>query len=274
MDQVILDGFLPACEPSASPQKVPKAGIKEIGLAYEADPAVTRHLARFLRPAGGGRHRAPDAHRGALQRGGDEGPGGAPPNSGDYLRLAERRDPRSPPGAGARRFRSGRGPRRRLLRVGPQGGGHPDPWRPGALLYYIGVAASMPAVPGMPAPVKALCVAPFGMEEGSDEVLAQQEFALVVGEPVSFDFLASATRREDAPGTVVEDWAGEIEHLTTIENHPGRRGRQRRAGGPSKSGYPRSAPWNSGASPGKTVGAVEARIQRPGTKQCRLTPMP
>jgi molecular chaperone DnaK (HSP70) len=217
VDQVILDGFLPACEPSASPQKVAKAGIKEIGLAYEADPAVTRHLARFLRR--------------------QEGAGGA--------------EPRMPT---AVLFNGGvmkaRAVRRRILEIlsdwrttevseGLQELGHADfdlAVARGAAYYglarrgegirirgglgrsyYIGVAASMPAVPGMPAPVKALCVAPFGMEEGSEEVLAQQEFALVVGEPVSFDFLASATRREDAPGTVVEDWAGEIEHLTTIE---------------------------------------------------------
>ena len=41
-----------------------------------------------------------------------------------------------------------------------------------AKTYYIGVEASMPAVPGVPAPVKALCVAPFGMEEGSGATLS------------------------------------------------------------------------------------------------------
>ena len=216
VDQVILDGFLPACEPSASPQKVAKAGIKEIGLAYEADPAVTRHLARFLRRQGAGeaetrlptavlfnggvmkaqavRRRILEIISGwrsgetpeALQELGHADFDLAVARGAAYYGLARR-------GEGIR-IRGGLG-----------------------RSYYIGVAASMPAVPGMPAPVKALCVAPFGMEEGSDDVLAQQEFALVVGEPVSFDFLASATRRDDAPGTVVEDWAGEIEHLTTIE---------------------------------------------------------
>jgi hypothetical protein len=29
--------------------------------------------------------------------------------------------------------------------------------------YYIGIESAMPAVPGMPAPLKALCVVPFGM---------------------------------------------------------------------------------------------------------------
>ena len=37
-----------------------------------------------------------------------------------------------------------------------------------ARAYYVGVETAMPAVPGMAPPVKALCVAPFGMEEGSE----------------------------------------------------------------------------------------------------------
>jgi len=88
-----------------------------------------------------------------------------------------------------------------------------------AKTYYIGVEASMPAVPGVPAPVKALCVAPFGMEEGSEATLSGKEFGLVVGEPVKFDFLGSDTRRHDAIGTIAEDWEGEIVPITTLETH-------------------------------------------------------
>src|SRR5208282_4337442 len=33
--------------------------------------------------------------------------------------------------------------------------------------YYIGIETAMPAVPGFPAPMKALTVVPFGLEEGS-----------------------------------------------------------------------------------------------------------
>ena len=82
--------------------------------------------------------------------------------------------------------------------------------------YYVGIAASMPAVPGMPTPIKALCVAPFGMEEGTDATLENQEFALVVGEPVTFDFLSSM-RHDHKLGTVVEDWEGEIQAIAVIE---------------------------------------------------------
>src|SRR5438045_8429292 len=51
-----------------------------------------------------------------------------------------------------------------------------------ARAYYIGVEAAVPAVPGFEPPVKALCVAPFGIEEGSRADIPTQEFALVVGE--------------------------------------------------------------------------------------------
>ena len=34
--------------------------------------------------------------------------------------------------------------------------------------YYVGIESAMPSVPGFPAPLKALTVVPFGMEEGTD----------------------------------------------------------------------------------------------------------
>ena len=75
----------------------------------------------------------------------------------------------------------------------------------------------MPAVPGVPTPIKALCVVPFGMEEGSEEEIVEREFGLVVGEPAVFQFLASTTRKQDRAGEIVEDWAGDIHEVTTLE---------------------------------------------------------
>ncbi len=75
----------------------------------------------------------------------------------------------------------------------------------------------MPAVPGMPVPLKALCVAPFGMEEGTETVLEDEEFVLMVGETANFDFLGSSVRLGDASGDVVEDWEEDIEEITTLE---------------------------------------------------------
>ena len=87
-----------------------------------------------------------------------------------------------------------------------------------ARAYYVGVEVAAPAVPGMPAPVKALCVAPFGMEEGTETELPGAEFGLVVGEPAVFRFFGSSVRRDDVAGAVVERWpAGEIEELAPVE---------------------------------------------------------
>jgi hypothetical protein len=83
--------------------------------------------------------------------------------------------------------------------------------------YYIGIETSMPAVPGMAAPLKALCVAPFGMEEGTESDIPGQEFGLVVGEPAQFRFLGSTTRRGDQVGTFIEEPGDDIEELTPLE---------------------------------------------------------
>jgi hypothetical protein len=68
----------------------------------------------------------------------------------------------------------------------------------------------------MAPPVKALCIAPFGMEEGSETDLPGAEFGLVVGEPAEFRFFGSSVRRSDAPGTVV-DGAVDLEELPPLE---------------------------------------------------------
>ena len=85
--------------------------------------------------------------------------------------------------------------------------------------YYIGIESAMPTVPGIPTPMKALCVVPFGMEEGSDAQIRQKEFGLVVGDQAVFHLLASSTRKTDDVGEVVEDWSGEIQEVATMEAH-------------------------------------------------------
>src|SRR5207249_3872586 len=72
-----------------------------------------------------------------------------------------------------------------------------------ARAYFVGVESPAPAVPGFAQPLKALCVAPFGMEEGTQAEIPPQEFGLVVGEPTRFRFFASSVRRDDKPGTML-----------------------------------------------------------------------
>jgi len=84
--------------------------------------------------------------------------------------------------------------------------------------YYVGIESAMPAIPGMAPPMEALCVAPFGMEEGSSVQVPSQEFGLVIGQPVHFQFFGSTTRREDVAGTHLDYWnPEELEELPEIQ---------------------------------------------------------
>jgi molecular chaperone DnaK (HSP70) len=211
VEKVMLDGFFPICERTATPVSPQKTGIREMGLSYASDPAVTHHLAKFLQQNSGeslptavlfngGVIKAQNVRKRIMEvmsswkASEDEAPI-REIESGDFdLAVAK----------GAVYYgmaKRGRGIR---IRYGLNKS------------YYVGIAASMPAVPGMPTPIKALCVAPFGMEEGTDSTLENQEFALVVGEPVTFDFLSSM-RHDHELGTVVEDWESEIQAIADIE---------------------------------------------------------
>lgn len=217
MEKILVEGFFPSCGRHENLRQEKTSGMRELGLAYTSDPAVTRHLARFLSQqcrSGSGGNLFPTAVLfnggvmkaallrsrvlGILSSWNEEG------NSGP-VREIPGRDFDLSVARGAAYYglvRRGKGIR---IRSGL------------SRSYYLGVETAMPAVPGMPAPLKALCVAPLGMEEGTETDIPRQEFGLVVGEPVTFDFLGSLTRHEDRPGTVVEDWEGEIEEITTVE---------------------------------------------------------
>ena len=87
-----------------------------------------------------------------------------------------------------------------------------------ASTYYVGIESAMPAIPGMEAPIEALCIAPFGMEEGSEAKASETEFGLVVGEPVHFRFFGSNIRRHDEAGVQLDYWPeGELEELPELQ---------------------------------------------------------
>ena len=200
-------------------------GLQEIGLPYAADAAVTKHMAQFLRQqASSAEHervrRGPSglaAPTHVLFNGGvlharlirdrlievldswlaAEGFGPVQPLAGEDLMRAVSR--------GAAYYglaRDGRGVRIR--------GGVPR-------AYYVGIESAMPAVPGMASPLKALTVAPFGMEEGTSVRIPGREFGLVVGEPAEFRFFSSSVRKNDAPGAMVEDFGDDLQELSPME---------------------------------------------------------
>src|SRR5258708_35179212 len=75
----------------------------------------------------------------------------------------------------------------------------------------------MAAVRGMEARLKALCVVPFGMEEGTEATIPDREFGLVVGEPAEFRFLSSSVRKQDQVGSLLEDWGDDIEERSPLQ---------------------------------------------------------
>jgi hypothetical protein len=222
MHSILLDGFFPHVSSAETPQRQRRAGLMEVGLNYASDAAITKHLAQFLRRAGtslGLNGIAKPTHLllngGVLQAAAIEqrlsevlgrwlSDEGAPPlvwlqnetKQSDLMHAVAH---------GAAYYglaRTGKGVRIR--------GGVPR-------TYYIGIESSMPAVPGLPAPMKALAVVPFGLEEGSRVELPQRRFALVVGEPAEFRFFSSLSRKDDAPGTMIDQITDDFEELAPIE---------------------------------------------------------
>jgi molecular chaperone DnaK (HSP70) len=222
VEKVLVEGFLPDCPPDAEPLRQKAVGLQELGLSYAADPAITKHLAQFLhRHAGALAEKLP----GKGKKKATSGPTAVLFNGGvlkaEVLRnrVAEVLNhwAKSWGGGDVKVLPGGdldRAVARGAAYYGMVRRGNGVRIRGGAArAYYVGVESSLPAVPGAAPPLKALCVAPFGMEEGTEADVPGQEFGLVVGAPAEFRFLGSSTRRGDTVGTMVEEWQGEIEEL-------------------------------------------------------------
>jgi hypothetical protein len=241
VENALVDGFFPECTADALPRKQRAVGLQELGLPYAADPAITKHLAEFIQRHKEVLSQEPQTKR---RRGKDKRPTGQPSavlfNGGVFkagpLRqrlLAILNQWAKAAGGGTVKDLHGTDLDLAVARGAAYYGmvrrGHGVRIRGGTgQAYYIGVESALPAVPGSPAPLKALCVVPFGMEEGTAADVPGQEFGLVVGEPVEFRFLGSNVRRGDPVGALIEDWEGQIEELdplTTTLEAPGKEGR-------------------------------------------------
>ena len=214
---VTLDGFFPEVKATDKPQKAMASGLQEIGLPYESDPAITKHLAAFLTAHAGDGQAI--AHPTAVLWNG--GPFKAEvlrdrvqsiisswveADGGEALRTLEGFELDLAVARGAARYamvRRGDGIR---IRGGT------------ARSYYVGVEVPMPAVPGLAPPVRAVCVAPYGMEEGTSSSLEGRQFGLTVGEEASFRFFSSSTRIDDEMGQVIDNPQNQgIDEIAPIE---------------------------------------------------------
>jgi hypothetical protein len=230
LEQVVLDGFFARTTIDDLPQKSRRAGLQEFGLPYASDPVISKHLARFLtrslenvrasqtlsalvgaearsRPFlpptavlfNGGVFKANAIRRRVLDL-------LASWNGGQPVRELAGDQPDLAVAKGAsllgRNRITGKGIR---IKAGA------------ARSYYIGLESSMPAVPGFNPPLKALCVVPQGMEEGSEVLIEGRDLALVTGQPAEFRFFSSEVRSGDVAGQIVPDAERELLETGLLE---------------------------------------------------------
>ena len=231
-ESLILEGYFPHTAVTDVPRARRSVGLQEYGLEYATEPALSKHLARFLSRAREN-VRSDERLRSLLGAGADldDSPilwptallfNGGVFHSGllrrrvtDLLRswlgadhpLTEIEsvglDKAVANGAayyGAVQL-SGRGIK---IRAGT------------SRSYYLGIESPMPAVPGITPPVKAVCIVPQGTEEGTALELPGREFGLVTGEPVEFRFFSSEVRAGDRVGTLVADAPGALDETAGL----------------------------------------------------------
>jgi hypothetical protein len=237
INRILVDGFFPHVAITDRPVVQARAGLTTLGLPYAKDARMTCHLAaflsrqigaigelqgfnvpseaKFLHPTAlllnGGVFKATTLERRILEVLNEWlTSDGAP-----HARLLHDADLDLAVARGAAYY--GYIKKRSGIRI--RGGT--------AASYYVGVESAMPAVPGFAPPLEALCIAPFGMEEGTEADLPPYEFGVVVGEPVHFRFFESKVRRDDVVGARLDDWSDEemvelesIEVTLNTENHP------------------------------------------------------
>jgi hypothetical protein len=194
----------------------------EVGLNYAYDPAVTRHLAQFLHRAAAGKGESGIARPTHLLMN-----GGVLQANAIEQRLSEVLQAWLREAGGAELVTLQNETKQSdLMHAVAHGAAYYGFARTGKGVrirsgvprtYYVGIESSMPAVPGLPAPMKAFTVVPFGLEEGSRVELPDRKFALVVGEPAEFRFFSSLSRKADAPGLIIDQITDEFEELAPIE---------------------------------------------------------
>jgi molecular chaperone DnaK (HSP70) len=205
--ELLTTGFLPLTAPDEMPLRPRSGGLREIGLPYAADPAITKHLAAFLKQA-------------AISMGAGE-------NSRSHI---ENRPQMARPDAVL--FNGGfcipAIVRERIIEAIANWVGDGGAWRPkilgnevmsgavaigaayygrvrrggglrikagSASTYYIGMRSEHT--------IKAVCVLPSGTNEGTTLPLLDREFSVLTNRPVSFH-LYSSTIRHDAHGEIAD----------------------------------------------------------------------
>jgi hypothetical protein len=229
LEQVVLDGFFARTRIGDLPHERRMTGLQEFGLPYAPDPVVSKHIARFLGQSlqnvkasekltalvgtsaatemliptavlfNGGVFKAAPIRARVLDL-------LASWNGGQPVRELQGFEPDLAVARGAaiygRHRATGKGVR---IKAGA------------ARSYYIGLETSMPAIPGYKPPLKALCVVPQGMQEGTEMLIEGREFGLVTGRSAEFRFFSSSVRSGDTPGQILANAERELEDTGLLE---------------------------------------------------------
>jgi molecular chaperone DnaK (HSP70) len=229
LEQVVLDGFFARTSIGDMPRESRKGGLQEFGLPYASDPVVSKHIAQFLRRSLQN-VKASEKLAALLGTGADAevliptavlfngGVFKAEPirarvldllaswNGGEPVRELQGFEPDLAVARGAaiygRHRATGKGMR---IKAGT------------ARSYYIGLEASMPAIPGYKPPMKALCVVPQGMQEGTELLIEGRELGLTTGRAAEFRFFSSSVRSGDTPGQILPDAERDLEDAGLLE---------------------------------------------------------
>jgi hypothetical protein len=229
LSQIVLDGFFAQTALDDLPREARRTGLREFGLPYASDPVVSKHLARFLTRSL--QNVQASEQLGALVGARASGPALMPTavlfnggvfkagpirarmldllaswNGEQEVRELEGFEPDLAVAQGAAIYGQHRAT-----------GGGMRIKAGAARSYYVGLETSMPAIPGFRPPVKALCVVPQGMQEGTEQLIEGRTFGLVTGEAAEFRFFSSAVRSGDAPGQILPDAERELEETGLLE---------------------------------------------------------
>jgi hypothetical protein len=233
VEETLLSGFLPVTAPGDLPPRARRSGLRELGLPYAGEPAITKHLAEFLTKAGMdcGLRIADCGLKDAPLPKNSQIPHSLNPQSairnlqsamirpdavlfnGGFFAPPVTRERIIETIAGWFHDKGGQWRPKVLSNEAPESAvavgaayyGHVR--KSGGLrisggsarAYYVGVQASAPVAEGR---VPAVCVLPRGTEEGTTLNLEGREFMALANRPVTFT-LYSSTIGHDALGDVV-----------------------------------------------------------------------
>jgi hypothetical protein len=229
---ILLEGYFPLTEVTEHPAARKSVGLQEYGLDYATEPALSKHLARFLKRGLENVKSDPklaellapgtDLERAPILR-----PTAVLFNGGVFeaaifrQRVLELLNSWMSAGTEVKQLASAgldvAVSRGAAYYGAVQASGKGIRIRAGtSRSYYLGLESPAPAVPGYVPPVKGICIVPQGTEEGTELELPGKEFGLVTGEAVEFRFFSSEIRAGDRVGSIVDNAGKSLDELSGL----------------------------------------------------------